>query len=42
MTTVTEPVCERIAHVENPVINPRMGHVQGMAQVNFEDEAALR
>ncbi len=42
MTTVTEPVRERIAHVENPVINPRTGHVQGMAQVNFEDEAALR
>jgi len=42
MTTIMEPVCERIAQVENPVINPRTGHVQGIAQVNTEDEAALR
>src|SRR6266702_4288607 len=42
MTTITEPVRERIAQIENPIINPRTGHVQGIAQVNMEDEAAMR
>jgi len=42
MTTITEPVRERIAHIENPIINQQTGHVQGMAQVNLEDKVALR
>jgi len=37
MTTITQPVRERIAYIENLIINPRTGRVQGMAQVNFED-----
>ncbi len=41
MTTITEPVRERITQIENPIINPHMGHVQGVTQVNAEDEAAL-
>ncbi len=27
MATITEPVHECIAHIENPIINPRTGHV---------------
>ena len=44
MTTITttEPVHEWITAIENLVINPHTGHVQGVTQVNFEDEAALR
>ena len=42
ITTITEPVRECITQIENPVINPHTGHVQGVAQVNVEDEAALR
>ena len=40
MTTITEPVRERIAQIKNPVIDPHTGHVQGVAQVDMEDEAA--
>jgi len=40
--TITEPVHERIVHSKgNYHINPQMGHVDGIAQVNLEDEAAL-
>ncbi len=41
MTTMTEPVCERIVQIENPIINPHTGHIQGITQVNTKDEAAL-
>jgi len=42
MTTMTEPVRERIAQIENPIIDPHTGHIRGLTQVNVEDEAALR
>ncbi len=42
MTTITEQVHERVARIENPVINPHTGHVQGMEQANEGDEIALR
>jgi len=43
MTTITtiEPIRERITNVENPIINQHTGHIEGVAQVNMEDEAAL-
>ncbi len=31
ITTIMEPVRKQITQVENPVINPHTGHVQGMA-----------
>jgi len=44
MTTITReaPVRERIVEIRNPHINQRTGHVEGLTQINSEDEAALR
>ncbi len=42
-TTITEPTCKRIVEEDgNYHINPQTGHVEGIAQVNLKDEAALR
>jgi len=41
MTTITEPACKHITQIENPIINPHTGHIQGLAQVDAADEVAL-